>query len=134
MYKKKAFYILSFIIIALIFAILSGKYLKTKKITSIKIIEGAGISETAIIEKQEDIEDFLSLIDFKNLDKADKAKYDLKCSPAFTVFFNSDETILEIMPYELGDKYTYYYLDRKCYFLEGGDMYNKVADFYNKFK
>ena len=38
------------------------------------------------------------------------------------------------MPYELGDKYTYYYLDRKCYFLEGGDMYNKVADFYNKFK
>ena len=51
MYKKKAFNILSFIIIALIFAILSGKYLKTKKITSIKIIEGAGISETAIIEK-----------------------------------------------------------------------------------
>ena len=35
MSKKKACYILSFIIIALIFAILAGKYLKAKKITSI---------------------------------------------------------------------------------------------------
>lgn len=44
------------------------------------------------------------------------------------------ESVTSIVFLQLGDKYTYYCLDRKCYFLEGGDMYNKVADFYNKFK
>lgn len=84
------------------------------------------------IENPKDIKKFLALIDFENLDKANKTDYDLKSSPIFTIYFNKKEKTLEIMPYKFGDKHTYYYLDKQCYLYEG-NLYQKIFNFYQKF-